>query len=80
MSQVVSNMNGKLHFLARIFKQSKDKKQIGELEDKRKESYLKFDCLYNEIESLWRKIGQLKDDQIDHQGNLINWQIYSTLE
>ena len=36
MSQAVSTMNGKSHFLARMPKQSKDKKQIGELEDKRR--------------------------------------------
>ena len=70
MSQAVSTMNGKSHFLARMPKQSKDKKQIGELEDKRKESDLKIYCSCKEIESLWRKIGQLEDDQIDNQGNL----------
>ena len=51
-------------------KQSKDKKQIGELEDKRKESNLKIDCLCKEIESRRRKIGQFEDDHIDSQGNL----------
>ena len=70
MSQAVSTMEGKSHFLARIPKQSKDKKQIGESEDKRNKSDLKIDCLYKEIESLRRKIGQLEDDQIDHLGNL----------
>ena len=70
MSQAVSTMNGKSHFLARMSKQSKDKKQIGELKDIWKESGLKIDYLCKEIESLRRKIGQLEDDQIDNQWNL----------
>ena len=40
------------------------------MEDKIKESDLKIDYLCKEIEILRRKIGQLEDDQIDHQGNL----------
>ena len=63
-------MSGKSHFLVRIPKQSRDKKQIGELEEEKKETDRKIDDLNNEIDSLRRKIEQFENDQMDHEENL----------
>ena len=69
-SQAVSTMSGKSHFLVRIPKQSRYKKQIRELEEEKKETDRKIDDLNNEIDSLRRKIEQFENDQMDHEENL----------
>ena len=73
-------MSGKSHFLVRIPKQSRDKKQIRELEEEKKETYRKIDDFNNEIDRLRRKIKQFENDQIDHEENLEKFcQIFSNL-
>ena len=79
-SQAVSIMKGKLQFLFRVPKVSKDQQKIAELVEEKKKSDSEVRTLSKEIDALKFKIQLLEDDLINNDDNLKNSQICSNWE